>query len=68
MGCSQDSQAPLRIAFISKDVLDSYRLNATPITLVIANNGAITKAWDGKWEEPQTADANMVFGLNLTAH
>lgn len=68
MGCSQDSQTPLRIALIPKDVRDSYRLNATPITLVVANDGTVTKAWAGKWEEVQTADASTVFGLSLTAH
>lgn len=68
VGCSQDAQTPLRIAFISKDVRDSYRLNATPITLIVANDGTVTKSWPGKWQEAETADANMIFGFNLTNH
>ncbi|MBV9211723.1 MAG: redoxin domain-containing protein [Acidobacteria bacterium] len=66
MGCAQDSPAPLRVAFVPQEALDSYRLNATPITLIVANDGTVTKAWNGLWQQSQTSEAKTVFGLNLT--
>jgi peroxiredoxin len=41
----------LPIVFFDKDALASYKLNATPTTLLIDEAGTVEHAWVGKWDE-----------------
>jgi peroxiredoxin len=68
MGCSTDSQSPLRIAFVTKDIRRNYKLSETPITLIVANDGTVEKAWAGRWSGGDAATASTILGFNFSLH
>jgi len=37
--------------FFDKDSLGTYKLNATPTTLLIDEAGTVEHAWVGKWDQ-----------------
>jgi peroxiredoxin len=45
------TKTPLPVLFFDEKSLGSYKLTATPTTLLIANNGEVRHAWVGKWDE-----------------
>ena len=57
MGCSPDSETPLKIAFVSDAVRSNYGLSATPVTLVADNRGVVEKSWLGAWNDAERIDA-----------
>lgn len=44
----------LPIVSVSDEMLASYKLTATPITLLIDDNGRVEHMWVGKWDESKT--------------
>lgn len=65
VGCSIDTDLALPVAFISDSVRRSYKLSATPITLVVTNDGTVEKVWAGKWDSEDIAVANTILNLNI---
>ena len=65
VGCSPDSPTPLRVALVPDNVLSSYKLSATPITLVVAGDGTVERVWRGQWSATDASIAE-VFGLSPT--
>lgn len=65
MGCSEQSAAHLRVALATGDVLQSYKLTATPITVIINNDGRVDEAWTGMWNDADAAAAGAVFGFKI---
>jgi peroxiredoxin len=57
----------MRVAFVPDDVRENYKLHSTPITLVVASDGTLEKAWRGRWSPQDLAAANAVFGIKLRA-
>lgn len=57
---------PLRVAMISADVRRSYKLTATPITLVVASDGTVEQSWQGLWGGPEITKAGSVFGFSFS--
>jgi peroxiredoxin len=45
------TKTPLPIVFFDKDSLGTYKLNATPTTLLIDEAGTVEHAWVGKWDQ-----------------
>ena len=45
------TKTPLTIAFFDNEMLGSYKLTATPTTLLINEDGKVEHAWVGKWDE-----------------
>ncbi len=68
MGCSPDSEKPLKVAFISDDVRRNYGLSATPVTLVADNRGAVEKSWLGAWNDAERVDALTMLKLPIPTH
>lgn len=66
MGCSTDSQSPLRVAFIPNEIRRSYKLSETPITLVVASDGTVEKVWAGRWNDNDVAVASTILGFNFS--
>jgi peroxiredoxin len=66
MGCSSESNTPLRVARVPRNVLGEYKLSATPITLIVANDGRVEKAWNGQWSNDELATVYPIFGLNVS--
>lgn len=46
----------LPIVSVGDETLARYKLTATPITLLIDDNGRVEHAWVGKWDESKTAE------------
>lgn len=63
-----DQGAAMRVAMISAGVRRSYKLSATPITLVVANDGTVEQSWSGLWGGTDVAQASSVFGFSFSSH
>lgn len=68
MGCSPDSETPLKIAFVSDAVRRNYGLSATPVTLVSDNHGAVEKSWLGAWSDAERIEAMTMLRLPISTH
>lgn len=66
MGCSTDTQSPLNVALIPKDVRRSYKLSETPITLLVANDGTVEEVWAGRWSGAETDKAGAALGFTFS--
>lgn len=51
MGCVKDGLPSLRVALVSKEMRESYKLHSTPTTLIVSGDGRIEKAWLGLWDD-----------------
>jgi peroxiredoxin len=65
MKCSQDSPVALKVVLVSADVLSSYKLSPTPVTLIVSNRGTVEGAWIGLWDEASISAATSLLGLTL---
>ena len=45
------TKTPLPLVFFDNESLGSYKLSATPTTLLINEDGRVEHAWVGKWDE-----------------
>ncbi|MDT4953064.1 MAG: AhpC/TSA family [Acidobacteriota bacterium] len=66
VGCSPDSQKPLRTVLIPNNLRRSYKLSSTPITLVVANDGSVENVWYGRWDSESLAAAASIFGMDFS--
>jgi len=41
----------------------AYKFSATPITVIVANDGTVEKQWARRWDAKAAADANLIFGF-----
>jgi peroxiredoxin len=57
MGCVKDGVPLLRVALVSKEMRESYKLHSTPTTLVVSSDGRIEKAWLGRWDAMERLEA-----------
>lgn len=65
VGCAAGSARPLRVAFIPEEVRRDYKLSATPITLLVSNDGKVEKWWEGRWGDAERAEAGDTLGLDF---
>jgi peroxiredoxin len=68
MGCASDSPAPLKVVLVPDDVLLSYKLSVTPVTLIVSNSGRVEKAWMGLWDDANISAASSATGIALSSH
>jgi thiol-disulfide isomerase/thioredoxin len=50
------TKTPLPLVFFDSDSLGSYKLTATPTTLLINEGGMVQHAWVGKWDETKAME------------
>jgi len=50
------TKTPLPLVFFDSDSLGSYKLTATPTTLLINEAGMVEHAWVGKWDETKAME------------
>ena len=50
------TKTPLPIVFFNNEMLGSYKLTATPTTLLINEDGRVEHAWVGKWDESSATE------------
>ena len=67
MKCSRESPAPLKVLLVPGDVLRSYKLSPTPLTLIVSNNGTVEKGWVGLWDEANIAAARAITGVPISS-
>ncbi len=53
------------VAFVPNIVRDMYRLYATPITLIVGNDGEVERAWFGAWGHGTLAEAGSALGIQF---
>lgn len=44
------SESPLQVLFVSDETLKSYKLNRTPTTILVSEDGIVEQSWVGKTE------------------
>jgi len=57
--CGMNSETPLQVLFVPDETLQNYKLNLTPTTILLANDGKVEQSWVGKWK-----DADKILALN----
>lgn len=67
MKSSRDSAAPLNVVLVSDDVLRSYKLSPTPLTLIVSNTGIVEKAWVGLMDNANISAASSVMGIAISS-
>lgn len=50
------TRTPLPVVFFDNESLGSYKLTATPTTLLIDEDGKVEHAWVGKWDESRVME------------
>lgn len=50
------TRTPLPVIFFDNESLGSYKLTATPTTLLIDEDGKVEQAWVGKWDESRVME------------
>ena len=68
MGCGAKSPFPLRAVMVQTEVKQKYKLQSTPITILIKSDGALEKQWVGRWTSDEAHNAAASLGLNLSSH
>lgn len=66
VGCGADSPTPLRVALVTKQVQEAYKLSGTPATVIVSADGRVEKAWPGRWSEAEAPEAGALLGVNFT--
>ncbi|HEY5885330.1 MAG TPA: hypothetical protein VIT88_11620, partial [Pyrinomonadaceae bacterium] len=51
-----DTKTPLPVVFFDNESLGTYKLTATPTTLLIDQDGKVEHAWVGKWDESRAME------------
>lgn len=58
--CGMNSENPLQVLFVPEEILQKYKLNLTPTTVLLSADGRVEQYWLGKWK-----DADKIHALNL---
>jgi peroxiredoxin len=59
------AREPLRVVFISDNVLRSYKLASTPTTLLVSGDGRVENIWVGRWDTEIAASAGSALNVPL---
>ena len=51
--------------FSDSETLQKYKLNGTPATLVIDENGIVEKVWTGLWDKTKIAEVEAYFRITI---
>ena len=55
------TKTPLPLVFFDSDSLGSYKLTATPTTLLINEAGQVEHAWIGKWDQTKAMEVAIAL-------
>jgi peroxiredoxin len=55
------TKTPLSVVFFDNESLGTYKLTATPTTLLIDDDGKVEYAWVGKWDESRAREVAAVL-------
>ena len=55
----------LHVLFSESETLQKYKLNATPTTLVLNEEGFVEKVWNGLWDKSKVKEVNSYLNLSV---
>jgi hypothetical protein len=55
--------AELPVVLIPNNIRKSYKLSATPMTLIVTGDGNVGRVWYGQWNQDAVAAASSFFGV-----
>ena len=55
----------VKVFLLGDAPLTEEKLNSTPITLIVGENGVVEKAWFGLWNESATAEVNSALDISI---
>jgi peroxiredoxin len=55
----------VKVFLAGNKFLKEEKLNGTPITLVVGQNGVVERAWVGLWDAAALTEVNSVLGLSI---
>ena len=47
--CGINSETSLQVLFVPNETLQNYKLNLTPTTILLSDDGKVEQNWIGKW-------------------
>lgn len=62
---SFSNEDSVKVFLVGDEFLKEEKLNGTPITLIVGQNGVVEKAWAGLWNESAIAEVNSVLGISI---
>jgi len=54
-----------KVFLIADSLLQGKKLNSTPITLIVGENGVVERAWFGLWDKSAIADVNSSLDISI---
>lgn len=61
----ENEKSSLRILFLADEFLRKNKLNSTPITLIIGENGIVERAWFGLWSKSTITEVNSSLEISI---
>lgn len=55
----------IKVFLVGNEFLKEEKLNGTPITLIVGQNGVVEKAWFGLWDESATSEVNSSLDISI---
>jgi peroxiredoxin len=65
-GLSNEGTA--RVLFVGDDFLKAKKLNSTPVTLIVGENGIVERAWFGLWNNSAIAEVNSSLDISIQSN
>ncbi len=60
-----DINISVKPLYSNGEILQKYRLNGTPATLIINENGIVEKAWSGLWDKTTISEVENYFHITV---
>ncbi len=60
-----DEKLSFKVLLLGDDLLQKNKLQSTPITVVVGENGVVEKAWFGLWDKTIISEVNTSLGLSI---
>jgi peroxiredoxin len=57
-----------RVLLVGDDFLKEKKLNSTPVTLIVGENGVVERAWFGLWNNSAIAEVNSSLDISIQSN
>lgn len=58
-----NGKSSLKVLFLPDRILQKYKLNSTPVTLIVGENGIVENAWFGLWNKSIITEVNSSLNV-----
>jgi thiol-disulfide isomerase/thioredoxin len=62
---SFSNEDSVKVFLVGDEFLKEKKLNGTPITLIVGQNGVVERAWIGLWNESAIAEVNSILDISI---